>query len=181
MSESSPKWSPSPSTPRMTSRPSSPMRTTLQRPERITYSESPGSFSKRMTLPFGKVFSRDRSANCWTSPRSRPLKSGTVARKSAVEVVKEMWWKRRAWGSVVDHRVYGREVSPGTGECQTLNPLSGCLLRRPPPILISCSRLPPERGPTNESRYPSAVPYRHREVRLRQHVPDALDDCGDPY
>src|SRR5215216_6622045 len=33
----------------------------------------------------------------------------------------------------------------------------------------------------HESRHPPRVRYRDREMRLRQHVPDALHDRGDPY
>ena len=84
ISDSSPKCSLTPSTPRMTSRPSSATRTTLTRPARTMNSESPGSSSNRMTLPFGYCFSRVTSANRRSSSGAIRLSRGTVARKSAM-------------------------------------------------------------------------------------------------
>src|SRR6185312_4777602 len=70
--------------PKITSRPSSPMSTTFTRPFLTRNSESPGSSSKRMTLPLGYDRSRVMSAKRESSAGSSPLKSGTEARKPDV-------------------------------------------------------------------------------------------------
>ena len=166
----------------------------------------PGSSSKRMTLPFGIALlarqlgealqlgvvelgeERNGRAGSWRSPsvvmlRERTRRRRPNGRRVASRVRCDGRRERRrvtnqcAAASRREHTCWRTSVS--TSGARRAKSMSACLLRATRvyfpaivPKLLRC---------TNENRYPSRVRDRDREVRLRQHVPDALDDRRDPY
>ena len=138
-SASSPRASPRPSS-RITAPAAS--STISSRPARTTYIASPGSSSRNSQLPAPTRTDRARNESASRSEGSRPAKSGTRPRKSAVDSV-------RAGGAAAASTLIARRAR-GTAGTETVSEVSvrrSALAASPSAGTFSMATLPTRRQP----------------------------------